>query len=538
MILERILSIQEKRLRKTILLHLIVYYPHHQEAAELIRDMCNDNWKISTMAISVMDLVSREGEEDDDDEGGDGGSSTDYSDPALVSSPMPAEVDEWGTHWDRLKINNGVLLIDPRAISRALNEMSGTSLEYITLLGNHMEIPIASSYLASSGGVYAGSDYWYGTPVRKDLSSYIPFASVSRIPPLIQDVTQQFARFDVDEEQSTNGVLHISVTAGDNLVETNSGNLSLALELIKNDDLGFNAGSFYQPIFEASSPVATNEFKIVVTQSAENDTNSGDDSDNFTIVDTNQFPYIIQRVVRDTIPELQGSIGVYEGDDLRNAYDSLFYGASSILVVAPNNPVDSLVTVESASYDDPVNPTEADLFIAGDGAASNGINHPSLDVKGFPNLTNFGTAITTGANSFVLTLEGGGAIYAVTGYSVTADADGTLSVNTLTISGSIGDELPEDSSDFSGASFELHDASRLRDDLNNLNVDSVRYILPGFLKDEDESLQIEATGSILDLSSSSTAIANKLIAWNNHMQPDTREDWYNTPNGGTFTTLC
>jgi hypothetical protein len=490
--------------------HLVLYYPPYAAQANVIVNMCNQQWGVKTQMVATSQIVSR---------AGDTANETDTTKSIQVINPLSHEAGFWSAHWERMRVNGAVLLNDPRGIAWGLGGKVGGKVEYVTILGNKLEIPPSIGIPVSFGDetVITGSDFYYGLSYNNGTpNSYIPQASVTRLPVTLMSnvVGEQLINFTINASKSTRSVYHISLAnaAGANLV--GAGN-SLSLEFPKEVEGINKAYPFYQLLTGASANLAGNvntEFKVFFTELKKDENATKTTNDDYALADTTRFPYIIQRNARTSVDaSLTGSYVLLDGAIVKEAFEAQDYGKESLAVydsIYKPASVQGNVIIKTAAL------SGGELVVT--------LKEGSFDPTGSTPAT-----FTVGNNSYYAVFASG-TLHAITAYSSTAAG------NTFTMSSSVGDKVYNKLADYNGKEFALMNATTLKNYLVSLGVDKVNYLdNPGFIMDEKGELLVENAGSILNLSQSATDMVNKLANWNTYFQAG-KSDWYDTPYGGFF----
>ena len=458
--------------------HVIMYYPPYKDQAQALANICRNQWGIETTIRDISGMKASAGGK------------------VLYVSPIAGENGRWAINWDSLKVNDDIVVNDPRAMLYAKGV--GT-LDSITILGNQLEVPPSLVTAGSGRGLNdgasgAGTDFYYGVPFAgATVSSYIPYAGVSRIPVNLLNRATQSAQFSMG---------NVSLSYIEAFHQTNNAALyvpgsSLSINLtIAGDNVSF---PFYQPVTHVAGDLGGGKYKIAVTNYDSSSTHA------YTIADKVNFPYLIQRSNRASIVETPGAFvllgtGKTPGDVVE-MLDPLQYGKSSVLVQDSVYPLATLATnVEVASY-------------AGSGVMR--LAPASLSPFGY-SLPALETDINNNTLS-VYMITDDSSIYAVTSFTAN---DASSTGNTITVSTTIGDVLPVKAEDIAGKKFKLYDGTAMKTYLRSLGtVSGVSFLNSGVFKTlpNGSSRVVGTTGALYNLTASANAIIAKCQAYNDYL---------------------
>ena len=412
--------------------HVIVYASRYRAQAQALADICKYRWGIETVIMDYKNLYLNPT-----------GLGFDYE-LGFSLGRINSEDSDWQRCWNlTARLNRH----DPRRVLGGHN-FDGT-IDSITILGNHLEIPpsmVAENSIALSVGGEVGSDFYYGVPFDVGVTSYIPSAGVSRLPVTVLYPNTQSATMSVSS--SGNAYFEVQHTQNNSDLFVPGYDFSADVAFYTNDNPSVYLGTY--PVYYPTTHVAAlggGRYKISISDYS---------YEGGTLADPINFPYLVQNT-----PKTQGSYALqgtpFTGPgDVIEIYNPYKFGGRTALLQDP------LATFETISAVTKI------LNYNGDGQLV--IDSANLHLRRYTEAA-FQTGVTDKTISAFLIIDEGALkdnIYAVN----------SLSSNILTVSSTVGDFIYDPGA---SAKFTIYDGTAMKSYLNSLgNITGVQIIRPTF----------------------------------------------------------
>lgn len=484
--------------------HVIIYWDAYESQAEQLADISSRQG--DTVSIyPVSTLWVRENDE------------------LQKVTPVEGDDPQYVEYWDTIS-SLGLTTNSPYVMLYATMDDNNKSLklynkDYITLLGNPMEIPPSKilddgkdkgwggKYVVRKNGLqnHQGingfpTDYYYGTKFSgESLEDYLLDVGISRLPVTLTNPITQQVTLTIDRKYASPSIVRGTPTLAGAILAGQYTNDSLYLD-IQFDGSAENSYPYYNLIEGHTSTLSDGSIKIVATEL---------EPETYSIADNVNFPYIIDRPKGEEARSGAYAYMSTTGDNVLEAFDVVSEGPRKVLVAETLGST-SLITLIDDSFEIDDVPNGSRLIIEDSGNED--------DILDYTTGSGYSDAsLVSGGNSLVIVVTSGslaGSVYAVQSF------DGNVTFN---LAGGSSDQAPTngvEESPLVGASARIYDFTAMRDYLNNnFNYSTdTRYITPTiFVDDETKTSQLASTGYIYHLQQSAQDLVDKLDHWENYI---------------------